>query len=190
MTDLDLCRRAAEAYAPYPAGVTFTAGDLLATLHGDGVLAIRGTANWRNWVRDFDDKMASAIEHPELGRCDEGALRGAEALDAVTTQGVTLTAVTGHSLGGQIALILAAMRNIPLVVSWDAPKAGEAGLAVALAGATVRQYRFRDSSVTRWPLFHGCHMRTPLIDIGDKTWAVVEAHSIDRALAWMERNQG
>jgi Lipase (class 3) len=187
VSDLSFARRAAECYAKVPSPLVYQKGDMLTTLR-DGVLAIRGTVNWRNWCRDFDVRQVTDAHHPELGRVDAGALDAAILLDALIPRDAPISAVTGHSLGGQIALILSALRDIPLTVTWDAPKAGGDDLAAQFQGRVVRQYRFRDSIVTDWPPLLGHHV-VPLVDIGYWHLDPIDAHSIDAAVDWMDREE-
>ena len=50
----------------------------------------------------------------------------------------------------------------------------------------VRQYKFRGSVVTEWPLCLDIHVRPPLINIGDWTLSPLRAHSIERAALWLD----
>lgn len=190
MIDTNLCALAAASYDQNPTGLIVDWRDVRAVATGS-VLAIRGTEpdNIPNWLRDFAVWGHLAAQHPRLGVCSEGALAAALGLlghpylDQVTT-------ITGHSLGGQIAACLAGLlvsqgRSVELV-TWDAPKPGDSQLASLLAGSPVRQYRFRGSKVTDWPVLRYQHVREPLIDIGDWVPNVITAHSITRALAWVQ----
>lgn len=185
MTDLDLARQAAASYDAKPAGACYDWRDCRAVVTGR-VAAIRGTVpgNWANWLRDLRINGEVCKQHPRFGPCPAGALTAAEALSESLPD---VDAITGHSLGGQIATLVAAMRDIPLLVTWDAPKAGGDGLRETLSHSDVRQFRFRGSVVTCWPLFLDEHVR-PLTEIGDWTPLVVEAHSISRAVSWMARH--
>jgi hypothetical protein len=49
--------------------------------------------------------------------------------------------------------------------------------------------RLVKSPVTLWPLLLDQHAREPLIEIGDWTPDPVRAHSIERAVAWLEARE-
>lgn len=191
MQDLALIAAAADAYAAAPAGMVIEApGDLRAVVNGD-VAAIRGTEidSLANWAEDVLVDQHVPRHHPQLGDCPEGPLLAALRLFRLLPAG--LRTLTGHSLGGQLAVLLAGLlaaeeRPPALVVTWDAPKAGGPDLAALLVKIPVRQYRFRGSVVTDWPLFAYQHVREPLIPVGVWTTDLVAAHSIERARAWME----
>jgi hypothetical protein len=189
VTDLDLARLAAAAYDPAPVGTIVDWHDVRAVIVGK-VCAVRGTKpdNFQNWLRDLAVHNIPYANHPRLGRCPAGALEAAEALAALIPASVTV--FTGHSLGGQIAEPLAGIRadagGAPgMLVTWDAPKGGDAALSRLLGAWECRQYRFLGSPITRWPFGLDQHVREPLIDIGDWTADVIEAHSITRAVAWL-----
>jgi hypothetical protein len=188
VTDLALARLAAAAYDPAPAGTILDWRDCRVVLTGN-VASVRGTVpdNWENWLRDFRVAGEVARDHTGLGSCPAGALDAAEALARALP--ATIDTLTGHSLGGQIAVLiaglLAASGRVVRLVSWDAPKAGGNALAALLGSAEVRQYRFRGSYVTDWPAFLDRHVREPLIETGAWTPWPIEAHSISRYVGWL-----
>ena len=154
-----------------------------------GMAVIRGTANIHNWFRDFHVTPKFCRAHVDIGLCPSGALDAAMAFADMLPPEVEI--LTGHSLGGQIAAEIAGMRRavrkpLTTLVTFDAPKAGGLQLTNILADIEVRQYRFRDSPVTWWPIDFDHHVRVPLIDIGDRTFDPLEAHSITRAADWMQ----
>jgi hypothetical protein len=162
--------------------------DCRVVISGD-VASVRGTVpdNAANWLRDFRVIGEVSRTHPDLGDCASGALDAAEGLLPLIG---TPRILTGHSLGGQVAVLLAGLLVVlktppDTLVTWDAPKAGGQLLAAQLVGVATRQYRFRGSVVTDYPLFLDEHVRDPLFDICDWTADFIEAHSIERALAWM-----
>jgi hypothetical protein len=153
--------------------------------------AIRGTSNLGNWLRDFRFEPELCRTHVDIGTCPAGPLDAAMALAEMLPPEVDT--ITGHSLGGQIAVQLAGIvhavrKNIKLLVTWDAPKAGGPALTRILADVTVRQYKFRGSVVTDWPLFLDQHVRDPLIEMEPWTMDPVEAHSILRACDWWKQH--
>jgi hypothetical protein len=189
VTDADLCCLARDAYAASPAGQAgrITWRDMTADVAGN-VLAIRGTRSWLNLRRDMLIAGEISSTHPTLGRCATGALEAAEGLLALVPPQVDT--LTGHSLGGQVAVCLAGLfvacgRPVRRLLTWDAPKAGGAVLADLLAGVEVRQYRFRGSVVSAWPLWLDQHVRAPLTPASEWIPDLIRAHSIDRAAAWM-----
>ncbi len=123
----------------------------LVTEQDDGsiVIAFRGTANIRNWLTDADCVRATLIESAEFGTCKVHAgflaayesiispltahLRESAALRRSMIDGNTATPiyVTGHSLGGALAL-LAALElarqgfNIAQVYTFGQPRVGNA----------------------------------------------------------------
>jgi hypothetical protein len=190
VTDADLCCLARDAYSVSTfAGVKrIVWEDMSADLTGN-VLAIRGTRSWLNLRRDMLIAGEISRTHPTLGKCASGALDAAEGLFPLI--GPEVDTLTGHSLGGQVAVCLAGLfvaagRPVKLLVTFDAPKAGDIALAGLLAGVETRQYRFLGSVVSAWPLWLDRHVREPLMPIVQWTADVVRAHSIDRAAEWMQ----
>lgn len=193
-SDTDLCALAERAYAVPPAAGSTVVDwrDCRVVITGE-VAAVRGTVpdSMPNWLRDFRVGGEVSHTHPVLGTCPAGALSAAEGLLPLIGMPRILT---GHSLGGQVAVLLAGLLmsvNTPpdMLVTFDAPKAGGSTLAGLLFTVTARQYRFRGSVVTDYPVFLGQHVREPLIDICDWIPDFIEAHSINRALAWMRANE-
>jgi hypothetical protein len=184
--DLALARLSRDAYNPAVTGQVIDWRDMRAVATGS-VLAVRGTCSYANAARDM--AIAASRPHPVLGPCVEGAIDAAEGLLPLIPRGIDT--VTGHSLGGQVAVLLAALLpGVRLLVTWDAPKPGGAMLAAHLAGMECRQHRFRGSVVSGWPFFLDQHVREPLLDMCDWTPDVVRAHSIERACAWLEAHGG
>jgi hypothetical protein len=184
MTDLQYARLSRDAYRPAAPGVVRIGWeDISADIVG-AVVAVRGTNSYATMARDME---INPLLHAGMGPCQAGALRAALGLlplipDAVDT-------FTGHSEGGCIATILAALRVLAGIrtaglVTWDNPKAGGVGVAVPLRGVDCRAYKFRGSVVSDWPFCLDAHVR-PLIPICDWTIDPVRAHSIDRACGWL-----
>lgn len=197
ITDLALCAQSAAAYDRAAPGTRLHWQDMsaLVTEEADGfVMAVEGTdpRNWLNLIRDANVASFPMKDDPELGPIPEGAEQAAVGFLPMIEEivGSSPWNATGHSLGGQVAVILAArMRQIgkpPLrLVPFDPPKSGGPMLAKVLADVPGQPYAFNGSIVTHWPFFEGHQFRAPIV-IGDHTFDLLEAHSITRALAWMQ----
>ena len=151
---------AAAAYASPP---TFHAGDVGAVLtqqDGVTVLAVRGTrpGSLSDWLRDLDvmprwDRL--------LGWCHQGFLDGADGIFSVAHEAMETSpslVLTGHSMGGAIALLLAARMGVlglarrMATVTFGAPRAGTDELARCLSGYGVILFRNGDDPVPTVPL--------------------------------------
>lgn len=187
-SDLRYARLCAASYDPAPAGTIYDHGEFRAIVT-DGVCTVRGTVptDWDDWRADFAIWASTCRTHPALGPIPAGALAVAEIFDAAIPPDVAT--FCGHSLGGQVAMILAAMRRAACI-SFDAPKPGTATLRQACGALDWRLYRFFDSYVTDWPTIFGgwCQPRPPVC-IGDAAPDPIAAHSIGRMVAWMEARQ-
>lgn len=106
MTDLDHARACAAAYSAPP---TFVWRDVHAVLDGDD-LAFRGTepTNVADWLRDFD---WLPIRHRTLGWCHRGFLDGVLGIFPLVPTQTTIRVVKGHSMGGALAILFAALRT-------------------------------------------------------------------------------
>ncbi len=183
MSDLIYAKLAAAAYNPTPAhGVQrITFQDISADITGN-TIAVRGTNSFATLRRDMLITGTMCVTHPDLGACQAGAL--AAALGLLPLIPATVDTATGHSEGGGIATLLAALLGLRRLVIWDGVRAGGDGLIAALGALECRAYRFAGSPVTDWP-FGYQHVR-PLVEIGDWCLDPVEAHSINRAVGWLE----
>lgn len=117
ISDHDLCRAVAESYDVPP---TVCVGDvrLVITRMPDyAIVAIPGTreTSTADWARDMAAWPAVSKEHPLLGHCHDGCLRGAETvrLAFLAAVGVSPFVVAAHSLGAGIGVLLAAMLPVP-----------------------------------------------------------------------------
>jgi pimeloyl-ACP methyl ester carboxylesterase len=106
---------AADAYLPGSSRLSHVIEDgstdtrvVLSNIDGDLIVAFRGTADWRNWVTDLDVKLARE-SGCRVHAGFQAALAGvADALD-VAVRGAAGGRIwlTGHSLGGALAMLFA-----------------------------------------------------------------------------------
>jgi hypothetical protein len=155
-----LCRN---LYDPVPAAVfkkIWTYDNVVVGLAGIDdvdVLVLRGSAKAEDWMRD-----ACAVPewHPQLGFCHAGFLAGMDDVFAeVRTAVGAKVAITGHSLGGARARILAglfACNGVPIdtLCVFGSPKPAFVNLAriVEKSGINHSSYRNRNDVVPTVPL--------------------------------------
>ena len=210
LLDIALLGYAKDTYSDFPTGTVIDVpGNLRAVIYNNAslpvlgtytVCAIRGTQpdSIFNWLEDLQVIPASSPADNELGTGPEGPVASAIELWSALQSSMPAdnrVAWTGHSLGGQLAVRLAAKNFVSsgrktsiVLTTWDAPKAGDQTLVNLVMPMTINQYCFNGSVVTDWPpLFN--HVREPLIPIGDYTSDPIEAHSVNRALIWALNNQ-
>lgn len=182
ITDALLAALCSASYATPPA---WQIGDVRATRTDIGdttVVALPGTRPRviADWIRDAD---AVPLWHPLLGVCHRGFLSGALAIFPLIWRDLAgrKVIVTGHSLGGAMALPLAALikhaGNAPIAtVTFGAPRVGFAMLRAALAGVPVRQYRDGNDFVPDLvpPYEHAAE----LIQFGTDALDPIDDHSI------------
>lgn len=92
---------------------------------GVGLFIFRGTATIGGWVSDLDVKMVATSEFP--GRVHSGFYDDFMAmypwiLDRIKT--AKNVKVTGHSLGGALAVLTAEKLKIPLLYTFGCPRVG------------------------------------------------------------------
>ena len=174
------------ADAAYRVSPTFAVGDLHAMEWdgvGESVIAIRGsTADPRDWLRDAD---AFPVEAMGLGFCHPGFLGAARALmTRVGLDRLSGTILTGHSLGGAIAVAwgaLAARAGAPplAIVTFGAPRVGGVLFQAALQHVPMRLYRNGNDPVTEIPWLPPVYAQPrPLISIGVPEADPFAAHAI------------
>ena len=185
--DLILCSAAQSAYST-PA--TFIAGGdvhAVVTDHdGLTVVAFRGTVptSWDDWFRDFAAWPYRIAEHPHLGLCHEGFLRGA--VDILPQLTSVLSAakpfvLTGHSLGGALAIAAAALLvdgglSPAHLTTFGAPRVGMA-LGPLLAQIEGRRFRHGDDPVPEVPSWPYLTDR-PWTAIGSPALNPIDDHEI------------
>jgi hypothetical protein len=128
-----------------------------AQVDGSDILVLRGSVNVDDWMRD-----AAAVPewHPQLGFCHAGFLAGMDDVFAEVCRalGAKLT-ITGHSLGGARARILAglfACNGLPVdtLTVFGSPKPAFVNLAriIQKSGMKHTSYRNRNDIVPTVPL--------------------------------------
>ena len=164
--DFALCGMARDAYAEAPTLVA--AGDVHAVVRdiaGMPVVAFRGTVplSWADWLRDFASWPHTDRGHPALGRCHDGFLTGALSVFPGLQKLLPVAmpyAITGHSLGGALAIVTGALMqsigNPPLrLTTFGAPRVGIGDTLHTLLGP-IAGLRFRRGddpvpTVPAWP---------------------------------------
>ena len=155
MTDADL---AALCAASYGTPWAWSVADVHARRDGD-VVAIPGTDPdcLADWLRDLD---AVPVWRDGVGYCHRGFLDGALlVLPWLRGLPAPLT-LAGHSMGGAIAILAAALlraADVPVagVVTFGAPRAGGAVVKHLLADIPVRQFRHAGDPVPEVPCLPG-----------------------------------
>jgi predicted lipase len=148
ISDTALCAAAAAAYTQ---AATIVVGDVhavITTTDGITTVAFRGTVptSWLDWFRDFAAWPDRIADHPSVGCCHAGFITGAEAI--LPTLNAALTGpyvLTGHSLGGALAIAAGALLTDcgkpPLrLTTFGAPRVGF-GLTKVLAPIDGVRYR-------------------------------------------------
>ncbi len=184
MNDLDLARLAEQVTTANPTWqVDKDVAGLLAVIDGVKIASFRGTRKptvdlfgaLYDIRRDLD---IAIVNDQQLGGCHQGFITGGRAIapDVMSSIGNDPWIAIGHSLGGAIAIIVAAEAIVngwpPLaVVTYGAPRVGFAKLRSIFDGSRVRQYRRGNDPVTEvpepmQPWFPYVHIREPLISVG------------------------
>ena len=193
LTDARLAQLAAATYSAVP---TWTGVGLDQSTHAcrtdeDGlvVVAFRGTIAPHDWIVDFAARPASVIDHATIGYVHAGFLAAALSVLPRVALGVEgkRYILTGHSLGGALALMVGALmaaENHPpeRIVTLGAPKVGFPAYASALGCVEVAQYRRGNDPVPEVPLalpgLPWVHARLPLIEIGVPQDDPFSCHSV------------
>lgn len=154
------------------AGVTFK----IVTMNGVSVVVLRGSDTAQDWMRDA---TAIPVWHDKLGYCHSGFLLGMDSVYALVSKAVgSRIAITGHSLGGARARILAAMFTVDGVqveqlATFGSPKPAFINLAriIQKSGMDHRSYRNRNDVVPTVPL-----SLSPFLDfVHTEDWIPVNA---------------
>jgi len=181
--DLDFVRACAATYAapptlPVPASGVDCRITLAPDESGSLIVSFRGSITAEDWLRDFIFTPIEDREHPQLGLCHAGFLDGAESIlgEVTAAVGGRRYYVTGHSLGGALALGVGALmacsgKPPAAIVTFGAPRFGMAKFAAVLAPISLRQYRRGNDPVPFLPfdvppLLQFLDARDPLLAIG------------------------
>lgn len=200
ISDLDCAQACADTYdLPPTLPVPATGTDCRITVIGnDGagavIVAFRGSVTAEDWARDFICAPVEDRAHPALGPCHAGFLDGAESIIEEVAQQVATPAksypliVSGHSLGGALALgvgaLLTLMKRVPAaIITFGAPRFGMQSFVQAVAAVPVRQYRRGNDPVPLVPfdvppLLQFLDTRDPLITVGVAQKDPFACHSI------------
>lgn len=139
-----------------PAPLPFDTGNIQGfALHGDhfSLLASRGTSNLGQWIRDAN---IAPVDHP-WGDVHQGFLDGLAAVDSAIDAFTQAAAsakplwITGHSLGGALAVLAAARLHMhglaPRTVTFGQPRTGSSAFATRFdAELPQRLLRFINQS--------------------------------------------
>jgi hypothetical protein len=189
LSDLDLCDLAAQAYGD----CTIDTGSvhvLLKDYKGAKVIAFRGTASPRDWMRDL---AKVPFSHEHLGSIHAGFLTAVKSVWA-RIPSVGPIVITGHSKGGAEAHVLAGMfmaggRQVTKLTTFGSPRScylSGSGLAAFLKSIPGADYANADDPVPMVP-FNWFHPR-PLTQIGRRfqDFNVIEDHYLAAYRAALE----
>lgn len=193
ISDLDLAQACADTYnlpPTLPIPITDTDARITAAADGAFVVAFRGSVSAEDWARDFICAPIVDREHPQLGPCHAGFLDGAESIvdEVAKAVGDAPWYSTGHSLGGALALGVAALmacRAKPpeAFVTFGAPRFGMDKFVAWLLRVKGRQYRRGNDPVPLVPfdvppLLRFLDARVPLIQVGIAQQNPFRCHAI------------
>lgn len=125
----------------------------LSSRDGHGVLAFRGTENFQDIITDFRSKK---VRHGKLvGRVHEGFLDGYNAISesistALKDRKVEYLEVTGHSLGGALALVFTALNSPAKTVVFGSPRVFTTGRWI---NSSIIRYENNNDIVPHLPSF-------------------------------------
>jgi hypothetical protein len=205
ISDLECAQRCAATYTAAPTlPVPVTGTDCCVTTEADGtlVVAFRGSVTAEDWARDFICAPLADREDTQLGRCHAGFLDGAESVVAAIAAAVGENPyyLTGHSLGGALALGVGALmvcssKPPAAIVTFGAPRFGMAQFVAVLKPVAVRQYRRGNDPVPLVPfdvppLLQFLDARDPLIAIGVAQRDPFACHAIEGYVADVGHQKG
>ena len=195
IADTVLCAAATAAYST-PATFAYQDVHAVLTVVDDvQIIAFRGTVptSWRDWFRDCAAWPTCLIDHPILGPCHSGFADGADAL-LHQLRGVLSRdkpyMLTGHSLGGALAIASGAMLidcGLPptALTTFGAPRVGMAPLAGILTPIAGHRYRHGDDPVPEVPTWPYLNDR-PWTPIGTASLDPIDDHALSGYAACLE----
>jgi triacylglycerol lipase len=190
---LSLAVSSKNAYAAQPSGIVLDYHDIRAVVtesDGDLVVAVRGTviSSIENWLTDFD---AAPSYHVSIGWAPRGFLDSALKLLPLIGPHIAGRRVylTGHSLGGAVTILLAAMLartgRAPIAyAAFEPARSGLAGVAASLTDVPGYVCRFGNDPVPELPPIyrHPCAVTA----IGVPRLNPFACHSLDGVIAWLQ----
>lgn len=181
-------------YAQHPKFVGYGQSSVVADV-GDPVLfgsskviCFRGSKETLDWLLDFmalpgmDNELDDRFT--VMGPVHSGFLTGAMSLLPQIAQEVATGpfSLTGHSLGGALALLVGALLTLEgrppeQIVTFGAPKVGFTSFANVLKPVPVREYQFGADPVPLVPDWPYLHVR-PTIKLGKPVRNLFANHAI------------
>jgi hypothetical protein len=165
------------------------------SIDGLAVFAVEGTHDELGWALDFFAARADdheTLNHPTLGFVHAGFHLAAMAVLprlALAAQGIDY-AITGHSLGAELALHLGGMMiddgHPPVKVgAFAPPRGGGARFVKIVTSVPFCAYRFGNDPVPTvpWTLPGFPYEQVPLTSIGKPMRVPFDAHPIDNYVA-------
>ena len=124
------------------------------TTHSAVIVAFRGSSNVKNWIDDFD---ATQVNYPKCSGCvvHQGFYIGYNTISAAVKSQIQLIIakyrnapiyVTGHSLGGALAVVAAldlksTFSNVNKLYTFGQPRVGNAAFAAYTASQMPDAFR-------------------------------------------------
>lgn len=195
-TDLRLAELAALSYKRF----TLSVGDVqILVVQEDGVVVVvvRGTSSPLDWLRGLRFVPWYSWR---LGWCHSGFLKGAR---GVWSQLIGILAgmdgpvyLVGHSLGGAVATVLAAMlllvgRSPVALVTFGSPRVGAARLGKILSRVPTRRYVNGSDPVPLVPWLLGFYRHVgKVIELIDTDAAIVGDHFMKDYIPHLEAHLG
>jgi hypothetical protein len=163
MTPLQICQYARGIYDPVPSGMFDKVSTIGCVVFGHAkvgdvdVIALRGSENIDDWMHDF---TAIPQWHSQLGFCHAGFLHDMDdVFSTVRAEVGPNLIITGHSLGGARARILAGLFAVNKILVaelgvFGSPKPAFANLARIIAKSGMKHWslRFYNDAVVLVPL--------------------------------------